>query len=170
MTGVGPTEATTVKGELMKTILLAVAILMASSVFAQSKPVKVRVVPQDNAESRSIADGLAGQIGSSLRYALVTKTGEADILLAVSCLQISSGRQISVGDDSLQYWPVAGMGNLSGDLVIGNESKVIQELFNAFVEVTSDEAIPPGINCPCHQSPASQCLCPAGDLQVLRRV
>lgn len=72
----------------MKTILLAVAILMASSAFAQSKPLKVMVVPEDNAESRPSGDGLAGQIGSSSRYALVTKAGDTEILLYVSCLQI----------------------------------------------------------------------------------
>jgi hypothetical protein len=47
---------------------------MASSAFAQSKPIKVMVVPEDDEPNRIIADGLAVQLGSTLRYALVTKS------------------------------------------------------------------------------------------------
>jgi hypothetical protein len=81
---------------------------------------------------------------SKQRRNVVTKPGDAEILLSVSCLQIGRERQISVCDVSLEYWPVAGIGlyvNLESYLVFGSELQVIQQSFNSFVKETSDEEL-----------------------------
>jgi hypothetical protein len=74
-------------GTKMK-IKFAVAILamaFSSAAMAQSKPIKVQVRGESDAESQQIVDRLSGQIGSSSRYALVTDLSET-ILLKITCL------------------------------------------------------------------------------------
>lgn len=130
-------------------IKLAVVILIlasASAATAQSSPIKVRVLPESNAESQQVADRLSGQIGSSSRYALVTEY--ESILLSVDCLpnKTAYGEQFGVTCDSdITYWPVSGVplyATLNGDLAAAhNESDAAQYLFDEFVGETSDEKL-----------------------------
>lgn len=128
----------------MKSLFLAAAILTASSAFAQSKPIKVQVSTEDDLITRDIADGLSAQIGSSLRYALVTEAGaDTSILVSVNCLSVPANdpRAVIVCNVSMEYWPLetALSTELEGEMVSGSESQVIQKAFNFFVKYTTDE-------------------------------
>lgn len=130
-------------------IKLAVAILAlasASAAVAQSQPIRVKVTPEPSEASQHIADR-SGQLGSSSRYALVTESSSEDILLGVDCLSnmTLSGQQIGVACDmTITYWPVPGVGlntDLTGALAVGSELEAAQNLFDSFVEETSDEKL-----------------------------
>jgi hypothetical protein len=130
----------------MKNLLLAVAVLVAVPVFAQSQPVKVTVMAGNGAqESHELADKLAGRIGSSSRYALVT-ADSADILILVDCLSNTVGERAAgvTCNTSLSYWPVSGVSLYAGlpqTLATGDESRVADDLFNAFVRQSSDDKL-----------------------------
>jgi hypothetical protein len=129
----------------MKGLLLAVAVLVAVPVFAQSHPVKVPVMAGNSGqESHEVADKLAGKIGSSSRYALVT--ADMDILILVDCLANTAGERPTgvTCYTSLSYWPVPGVSlydGLLGTIATGSESEVADHLFNGFVQQTSDQKL-----------------------------
>ena len=130
----------------MKKIILMAAILVASPVFAQSHPIRVTIIAGNTeAASQTIADRLAGRIGASSRYALVSNT-VSDILLSVDCISNVVGeRQVGITCHAdLDYWPVDGIAlsrDLEGHMAAGSESEVTEELFDSFVQVTSDEKL-----------------------------
>jgi hypothetical protein len=130
----------------MKELFLAVAVLVAGPVFAQSHPIGVEVTA-GNADptSQEVADRLSGKIGASSRYALVSGTSVV-LLLSVDCLpSIVNGRQVGVVCNStVDYWPLDGIPlscSLPGYLVEGDESDAAEHLFDSFVKQTSDEKL-----------------------------
>jgi hypothetical protein len=132
----------------MRTLLAVIALSLISVVgaSAQSHPVTVSVVPSNTmALSQDIATGLAGRIGATSRYALVTHAA-ADILVMVDCLPaVVNGKQVAtICNTTLSYFPVHGTGldtQLDGMLVASDEAHVVQSLFDAFVQDTSDEIL-----------------------------
>jgi hypothetical protein len=129
---------------------LAVAVLtlaFASAAMAQSKPITVRVVGEPDKTSQQMANRLMGQIGSSNRYALVTENEDLEsILLGVECVRDVIGQtQVGISCDiNMSYWPVRDVAlsaNLTGGMATGDESSVAQNLFDDFVEATSDEKL-----------------------------
>jgi hypothetical protein len=125
----------------VKEIILMAAIFVACPLFAQSHPVKVSIMAGNSGqESHELSDKLAGRIGSSSRYALVT-ADSADILILVDCLSNTAGVTCNT---SLSYWPVLGVSLYAGlpeTIATGSESKVADDLFNTFVQQTSDEKL-----------------------------
>ena len=132
----------------MKIFLAVVVLMLVSAVGAtsQSHPVTVSVVPSNTmALSQDIATRLAGRIGATSRYALVTHTA-ADILVMVECLPaVVNGKQVAIiCNTALSYFPIHGTGldtQLDGMLVASDEAHVVQSLFDAFVQDTSDEIL-----------------------------
>jgi hypothetical protein len=129
----------------VKNILLMAAILVAYPAFTQGQSVKVTVMAGNSGqESHEIADKLAGKIGSSSRYALVT--ADMDILILVDCLANTAGERPTgvTCDTSLSYWPVPGVSLYDGllaTIATGSESEVADHLFSGFVQQTSDEKL-----------------------------
>jgi hypothetical protein len=132
--------------EIVKGLFLIAAILIAYPAVTQGQSVKVTVMAGNSGrESHEIADKLAGKIGSSSRYALVT-ADSADILILVDCLSNTVGERAAgvTCNTSLSYWPVSGVSLYAGlpqTLATGDESRVADDLFNAFVRQSSDDKL-----------------------------
>jgi hypothetical protein len=123
--------------------LLAIASLIGSAVFAQSSPIRVKLVVSDNPESREVADALAGKIGSTSRYALVTTND--DVLINVGCqpIQRTDGRPIGTAcTTTFNYWAVQTIAIpwfIGSTLTTGPASETAAVMFNQFVQDSSDE-------------------------------
>ncbi|MGB8801391.1 MAG: hypothetical protein WCC97_11935 [Candidatus Acidiferrales bacterium] len=130
----------------MSKILLALAVLLASSaMFAQSSPIRVNVAGSASASSQAVAKQIAGKLGSTARYGLVT-TSKLDILLEINCLPlVVGGHDAGVACSSeITYWPVAGIvlsQDIAGSMSAGGESDVATDLFDSFVRKTSDDKL-----------------------------
>ncbi len=131
----------------MKMIWLATAILIGSAAFAQTTPIRVKVgAGSDDPSSQGVIEKLSARIGSTTRYALVTKSF-AELLVSVDCLpNVVSNRKIGITCHlDLLYWPVLGVPlawNLTGAMsAAGSDSDVADDLFNDFVQSTSDEQL-----------------------------
>jgi len=129
----------------MRNMILLVVVLLAA-LPALALPVKVSVLPGNTDQAaQDAAAELAGKIGSTSRYALVTK-GRTDIVLFVDCLpNVVGDRQVGVTcHTTLTFFPVDNIGlcdDLQGTMSAGNLSHVVQDLFNSFVQETSDEKL-----------------------------
>jgi hypothetical protein len=131
----------------MKSPLIAALVLFLASVAqAQSKAVKVLVVAS-NPESKEVSDRLAGLIGSSSRYALVSNAvADVDVIVGVSCLSSEvAGQKVGVVCHSdMSYLLIQDVPfdtRLTDTIATGNESYVAQSLFDNFVQETSDEKL-----------------------------
>jgi hypothetical protein len=132
----------------MKTILLAVAILIAVPAnYAQTKPIKVSVLSgTDDPADKEVADKIAAKIGSTSRYALVSNGAPMTaLLIEVSCLTNTSQKMGSTCDTEILYWPMADVAlsvDCPGSMVTGlSESDIAQALFESFVRATTDEKL-----------------------------
>jgi hypothetical protein len=129
---------------MKKILLIVIVFLIGSAAFAQSSPIRVRVLAGgDNTVSREVADNLAGKIGSTSRYALVT-TDDFAISVTVGCLTVqTNGYTIGVAcTTDITYWPVQGVAlswNPGSYLALGPKPEVADLVFNDFVRETSDE-------------------------------
>jgi hypothetical protein len=130
----------------MKMILLPIAVLIGASAFAQTTSIRVAVLSGNNQpSSQNIANKVAAKIGSTSRYALVKDTS-ADVVVFVNCVPSRvNGRDVAVAcHTNLFYWPVNGVGlscDIDGTFSIGADSEVTEDLFDSFVQNTSDQEL-----------------------------
>lgn len=123
----------------MRKLWLTVMLLTvcAGSAKAQYSTVSVWVVAE-NPQTELVADALKGKIGSTERYALQEKS--PNILVDITCLQAN----VLVCDTELEYYAPLGFGiseNLTGFMLMGSVEYITQQMFNDFVESTTNEKL-----------------------------
>lgn len=127
---------------MRKLWLTGMLILCSGSCYGQGKVVKVRTGSEPNSESKDVLSKFNGEIGSTLRYSLVTETGSESILALLNCLSWSD--TVVACSLDIALYP-EGLGGISTDLVgglaVGTKDYVADSLFNNFVSGTTDEQI-----------------------------
>ena len=140
----------------MKTTTLVFAVVVfASSVFAQSHHLKVKLdVGNDDELSRKIVNRVAAQIGHELanrmakqcaqglcdtgaQYTPPAQEERPDILVTVTCMHDFCA-------SNLDYWPIRGLGlhaALDNCIAEGSETELAQRIFEHFVQNTEDERL-----------------------------
>lgn len=125
------------------------ALFLFPAVARAQTPIKV-IVKGEGDKGQEIADRVAGKIGSTERYALVSgKTDselvDAKVLVSITCLNPLKGQETGVACfEDLVFRPLSDSAllcPLKSGMAVGPEDYVADSLFDYFVEYTSDEEL-----------------------------
>jgi hypothetical protein len=117
--------------------------LCAVSAFGQAaRIVKVSVTGEPDSESTKVAELMKGKVGSTQRYALVTKG--AEVLVIIACVPLSERNDNVACSHTIMYMPkdYHGMTELlTASVTTGPAEYDAQTLFNSMVEASTDEEL-----------------------------
>src|SRR5271156_4033486 len=75
----------------------AVSFVLAVTVSAQGKVIKVRVIGNGDEPTKDVVLLIRGKIGSTLRYSLTESTENSDIVLDIMCVLVGTAQEAAGG-------------------------------------------------------------------------
>src|SRR5271156_5307980 len=75
----------------------AVSFVLAVTVSAQGKVIKVRVIGNGDEPTKDVVLLIRGKIGSTLRYSLTESTENSDIVLDIMCVLVGTAQEAALG-------------------------------------------------------------------------
>lgn len=92
----------------MRLTVTILALFLFSVIASAHPPIKVTVRGEKNHQSQAVADRIAGKIGATDRYALVSgDTGGETVALVITCLSLMKGQENNVAcHGGEMFWPL----------------------------------------------------------------